>query len=117
VLCVVGCGGDRDAGKRPQMGAIAGRESDIAIITSDNPRSEDPAAIAASVAAGAPDKCQVILDRREAIGEALRLAEEGDVVIIAGKGHELGQEFADGRKVPFDDRVVAAEALAEMGWA
>ncbi|CAB4863157.1 MAG: UDP-N-acetylmuramoyl-L-alanyl-D-glutamate--2,6-diaminopimelate ligase [Actinobacteria bacterium] len=117
VLCVFGCGGDRDTGKRPQMGMIAERNADIAIVTSDNPRSEDPASIAAAVAAGAESGCEIILDRAEAIAATLGLASSGDVVVIAGKGHELGQEFAEGRKIPFDDRVVAAEALRGLGWA
>ncbi|MCX6394426.1 MAG: UDP-N-acetylmuramoyl-L-alanyl-D-glutamate--2,6-diaminopimelate ligase [Solirubrobacterales bacterium] len=117
VLCVFGCGGDRDAGKRPQMGMIAGRDADVAIVTSDNPRSEHPATIAKAVAAGAEKSCEIVLDRREAIETAIGLAAAGDVVVIAGKGHEVGQEFEQGRKLPFDDRVVAADALRELGWA
>jgi len=117
VLCVFGCGGDRDAGKRPQMGMIAGRDADVSIVTSDNPRSEDPATIAHAVAAGAEKGCEIVLDRREAIETAIGLASAGDVVVIAGKGHEVGQEFEQGRKLPFDDRVVAADALRELGWA
>ncbi len=111
VLCVFGCGGDRDRGKRPQMGAIAARAADRAWVTNDNPRSEDPAAIAAEIVAGAPDAgLATILDRREAIAAAVREAREGDVVLIAGKGHETTQTI--GADVhPFDDRLVAREAL------
>ena len=110
VLCVFGCGGDRDRGKRPLMGAIAERLSDLAIVTSDNPRSEDPAAIAAQIVTGML-RPEVELDRRAAIERAVELAAPGDVVVIAGKGHEQGQELAGGRKVPFDDAAVAREAL------
>ncbi len=116
VICVVGCGGDRDRGKRPLMGGIASSLADVAIITSDNPRSEDPAAIVAEVAAGAGDRARTIIDRSEAINEAIDLALPGDVVLIAGKGHEQGQEFADGTVVPFDDRAVATAALVDSGW-
>jgi UDP-N-acetylmuramoyl-L-alanyl-D-glutamate--2,6-diaminopimelate ligase len=109
VLCVFGCGGDRDRGKRPQMGRIAAELADRAILTTDNPRSEDPEAIAAEVLAGAPD-LEVELDRAAAIRAAIGGAEPGDVVLIAGKGHEQGQEVA-GVVHPFDDREVAREAL------
>jgi UDP-N-acetylmuramoyl-L-alanyl-D-glutamate--2,6-diaminopimelate ligase len=110
---VFGAGGDRDRGKRPAMGRIAGELSDVAIVTSDNPRSEDPDAIIAEVVAGMTARDGVVTepDRRTAIDRAVRMADEGDVVVIAGKGHEQGQEFADGRKVPFDDVAVAREAL------
>jgi UDP-N-acetylmuramoyl-L-alanyl-D-glutamate--2,6-diaminopimelate ligase len=115
VIVVFGCGGDRDRGKRPLMGEIAGRLADVAVVTSDNPRSEQPEAIVAEVAAGvartAPGRFQVEVDRRAAIRAALGMAEPGDAVLVAGKGHEQGQEFAGGVKVPFDDRVVAAEEL------
>ena len=115
VLCVFGCGGDRDRGKRPLMGEIAGRRSDVAILTSDNPRSEDPEAILDMVEAGMEGVLhERHVDRRVAIERAVVLAGPGDVVVIAGKGHELGQEFADGRKEAFDDRVVAAEALRAL---
>ena len=113
VITVFGCGGDRDRGKRPLMGAIAGRLSDIAIATSDNPRSEDPAAILDEVLAGAPANVERVLDRTEAIAAALGRARRGDVVVIAGKGHEQGQEFAGGRKEPFDDVTVARRLLTE----
>jgi UDP-N-acetylmuramoyl-L-alanyl-D-glutamate--2,6-diaminopimelate ligase len=113
VLCVFGCGGDRDAGKRPLMGRIASELADVPILTSDNPRSEDPAAIAEAVLAGMSGEAEVELDRRAAITRAIELAEPGDVVVIAGKGHERGQEIA-GRMVPFDDREVASEALRAL---
>jgi UDP-N-acetylmuramoyl-L-alanyl-D-glutamate--2,6-diaminopimelate ligase len=113
VLAVFGCGGDRDRGKRPQMGAIARALADVAIVTSDNPRSEDPDAIIAEVLAGAAEgRAELVVeaDRRRAIGIAVERAAAGDVVVIAGKGHEPGQE-RDGVVSPFDDREVALEAL------
>jgi UDP-N-acetylmuramoyl-L-alanyl-D-glutamate--2,6-diaminopimelate ligase len=108
---VFGAGGDRDRGKRPQMGEIASRLADRVIVTSDNPRSEDPEAIVDEILAGAGHDVEHTVDRREAISEAIAHAEPGDVVVIAGKGHEQGQEFADGHKVPFDDVTVAREVL------
>ena len=113
VLTVFGAGGDRDRGKRPLMGAIAARAADVAIVTSDNPRSEDPDAIIADILGGIEDRAGVEAeaDRRAAIRRAVTVAEPGDVVVIAGKGHEQGQEFAGGRKEPFDDVTVAREAL------
>jgi UDP-N-acetylmuramoyl-L-alanyl-D-glutamate--2,6-diaminopimelate ligase len=117
VLVVVGAGGDRDTIKRPVMGEIAARLADVVVITDDNPRSEDPAAIRAAVLAGARGGRAEVLeigDRRLAIREAVLRAEAGDVVLIAGKGHETGQE-ANGEVHPFDDRVVAAEELQERG--
>jgi UDP-N-acetylmuramoyl-L-alanyl-D-glutamate--2,6-diaminopimelate ligase len=118
VICVFGAGGDRDRGKRPLMGAIAARLADVAIVTSDNPRSEDPDAIIAEILAGAAPArtlgmppVAALADRHAAIECAITAARAGDVVLIAGKGHEQGQEFADGRKVPFDDVAVAREAL------
>ena len=113
VICVFGCGGDRDRGKRPLMGRIATELADIAIVTSDNPRSEEPEAIIAEILEGA-DGAEVEPDRREAIARAVGEAGEGDVVVIAGKGHEQGQQFAD-RTIPFDDREVAREALRRLG--
>jgi UDP-N-acetylmuramoyl-L-alanyl-D-glutamate--2,6-diaminopimelate ligase len=130
VICVFGAGGDRDRGKRPLMGEIAARMADRVLITSDNPRSEDPERIIAEIMAGtarvepgsgarpqerasdmrAPD-VRALTDRRAAIGEAIACGRRGDVVVIAGKGHEQGQELADGRKLPFDDVTVAREAL------
>lgn len=113
VHCVFGCGGDRDRGKRPLMGEIAARLADRVVITSDNPRSEDPAAIIAEIVAGVGVKADVTVevDRHAAIANALAAAEPGDVVVIAGKGHEQGQELAGGEKVPFDDVEVARAAL------
>jgi UDP-N-acetylmuramoyl-L-alanyl-D-glutamate--2,6-diaminopimelate ligase len=110
LIVVVGAGGDRDRGKRPLMGAAAAAHADVVLLTSDNPRSEDPEAIIAAMAEGAP-RAERIVDRREAIARAIGLADAGDVVVVAGKGHETYQEFAGGRKVPFDDRQVAREAL------
>jgi UDP-N-acetylmuramoyl-L-alanyl-D-glutamate--2,6-diaminopimelate ligase len=116
LIVVFGCGGDRDRGKRALMGEIGADLADLAVITSDNPRSEDPEAIIAEIVAGigAADRraeVEVEPDRRAAIRLALEAAGEGDAVVIAGKGHEQGQEFAHGRKLPFDDREVAAEEL------
>ena len=130
LVCVFGCGGDRDRGKRPLMGEIAGRLADIAILTSDNPRSENPLAIIAEVAAGLAasglnriDRCRspgrragylVEPDRRAAIALALEIAAPGNAVIIAGKGHEDYQLVGD-RRLDFDDRVVAKSIVAELG--
>ncbi len=113
LICVFGCGGDRDRGKRPLMGRIASELADIVIVTSDNPRSEDPDAIIAEILEGATGPVEVEPDRRAAIVQAVELAEEGDVLVIAGKGHETYQEVA-GRKLPFDDREVAREALRTL---
>ena len=110
VICVFGAGGDRDRDKRPQMGRVASELADVAIVTSDNPRSEDPRAIIEEIVAGAAGRLEVEPDRRRAIELALDQARPGDVVVVAGKGHEQGQEFAD-RKLPFDDREVARELL------
>jgi UDP-N-acetylmuramoyl-L-alanyl-D-glutamate--2,6-diaminopimelate ligase len=117
VISVFGAGGDRDRGKRPMMGAISARLADITLVTSDNPRSEESAEIVAEIVSGIPPTAlsdgsvHVELDRRAAIEHALSLAMPDDVVVIAGKGHEQGQEFADGRKEPFDDASVARELL------
>jgi UDP-N-acetylmuramoyl-L-alanyl-D-glutamate--2,6-diaminopimelate ligase len=110
VIVVVGAGGDRDRGKRPLMGKLASELADVAIVTSDNPRSEDPEAIVAEIVAGAEEPVEVELDRAAAIARAVELAQPGDVILIAGKGAEQGQELAD-RTVPFDDREAAKEAL------
>jgi UDP-N-acetylmuramoyl-L-alanyl-D-glutamate--2,6-diaminopimelate ligase len=110
VVCVFGCGGDRDREKRPAMGRIAATLADVAIVTSDNPRSEDPLDIIDDVVAGTNGEVEVEPDRRMAIGRALERAEPGDVVVIAGKGHEQGQELR-GVTLPFDDREVARELL------
>jgi UDP-N-acetylmuramoyl-L-alanyl-D-glutamate--2,6-diaminopimelate ligase len=114
VICVFGCGGDRDRGKRPLMGRIASELADVAILTSDNPRSEDPLAIIDEVLAGVTGEIEVEPDRAVAITRAISEAGDGDAVLIAGKGHEQGQELAD-RTVPFDDREVARDALRRLG--
>ncbi len=114
LICVFGCGGDRDRGKRPIMGGIASELADVAIVTSDNPRSEDPLAIIDEILAGVKGDVEVEPDRAVAIERALAEAEDGDVVVIAGKGHEQGQEFAD-RTIPFDDREVARDVLRRLG--
>jgi UDP-N-acetylmuramoyl-L-alanyl-D-glutamate--2,6-diaminopimelate ligase len=118
LLTVFGCGGDRDRSKRPLMGMVAARLSDVVVITSDNPRSEDPARIIEEARRGAQSEARngatelvTMIDRREAIHEAVRRARAGDVVLIAGKGHEKYQEIG-GRVLPFDDVAVAREALA-----
>ena len=110
VVVVLGCGGDRDRGKRPGMGRAAAEGADVAVLTSDNPRSEDPEAILAEMAAGAPDALREV-DRRAAIALAVSLAGPGDAVVVAGKGHESGQEVA-GVVLPFDDREVLREVLS-----
>jgi UDP-N-acetylmuramoyl-L-alanyl-D-glutamate--2,6-diaminopimelate ligase len=141
VVCVFGAGGDRDRGKRPLMGEIAARLADVTIVTSDNPRSEEPEQIIAEIMAGAarvvgaepavgaggedaaapaapaapPAPVRSIADRAIAIDEAIAQAQRGDVLVIAGKGHEQGQEFAGGRKLPFDDATVARKALRARG--
>ncbi len=115
---VFGAGGDRDRGKRPLMGEVAARLADAVFVTSDNPRSEEPEAIVEEILQGLGEGASAgvvrEVDRRRAISVALGSAEPGDVVVIAGKGHEQGQEFVDGRKEPFDDREVAREALREL---
>jgi UDP-N-acetylmuramoyl-L-alanyl-D-glutamate--2,6-diaminopimelate ligase len=116
LICVFGCGGDRDREKRPLMGAIADRLADVPVVTSDNPRSEDPDAIVREILAGMDGEGVIVeVDRRAAIARALGLAGPGDTVVIAGKGHEQGQEFEGGRKLPFDDRQVAREELRNLG--
>lgn len=116
IILVFGCGGDRDRGKRIPMGEIAGRMADIPIATSDNPRSEDPAAILAEVGAGleasGATKALKIVDRHQAIRAAIELANPGTVVVLAGKGHETTQVIGD-RELPFDDRAVAAEIVGK----
>ncbi len=131
VLCVFGAGGDRDRGKRPLMGEIGARLADVVLVTSDNPRSEDPEQIIREImdgVVGAPgeadgrqgasgpegrerERVRALTDRGAAIGEAIARARGGDVVVIAGKGHEQGQELASGQKIPFDDVAVARAAL------
>ncbi|NOS97426.1 MAG: UDP-N-acetylmuramoyl-L-alanyl-D-glutamate--2,6-diaminopimelate ligase [Methylotenera sp.] len=110
LICVFGCGGDRDAGKRPLMGAVAGKLANVVIVTSDNPRSEDPSAIIGAVASGMQGKFSIEPDRAIAIQQAVQLAKPGDIVLVAGKGHENYQEIS-GIKHPFDDVLVAQAAL------
>jgi UDP-N-acetylmuramoyl-L-alanyl-D-glutamate--2,6-diaminopimelate ligase len=113
VIVVVGAGGDRDRAKRAPMGRLASQFADVAIVTSDNPRSEDPKSIAAEIMSGTNGAAHLELDRAVAIARAIELAGPGDVVLIAGKGAEQGQELAD-RTVPFDDREAAKEALKTL---
>jgi UDP-N-acetylmuramoyl-L-alanyl-D-glutamate--2,6-diaminopimelate ligase len=113
---VFGAGGDRDRGKRPLMGAAARRLADRVLVTSDNPRSEEPEAIVDAIMEGAGPEAERETDRRRAIARAIDTADPGDVVVIAGKGHEQGQEFENGRKEPFDDVTEARAALrARLG--
>ena len=114
LICVFGCGGDRDRAKRPLMGRAASELADAVLVTSDNPRSENPLAIIQEILPGVDGRAEVEPDRAEAIARALELARDSDVVVIAGKGHEQGQEFSD-RTIPFDDREVAREALRKLG--
>jgi UDP-N-acetylmuramoyl-L-alanyl-D-glutamate--2,6-diaminopimelate ligase len=118
LICVYGCGGDRDHLKRPLMGRAGAELADVPVVTSDNPRSEDPRAIIEQMLEGIPPERRGALvvdpDRRAAIAAAMRTAAPGDLVVIAGKGHEQGQEFEGGRKEPFDDRTVAREAIAAL---
>jgi UDP-N-acetylmuramoyl-L-alanyl-D-glutamate--2,6-diaminopimelate ligase len=116
LIVVLGAGGDRDPGKRPLMGALAARLGDVVVVTDDNPRSEDPAAIRAAVLEGARRGTARVIeegDRRAAIATALELARPGDIVVVAGKGHETGQEV-DGVVHPFDDRDVVRELLGTV---
>lgn len=113
VICLFGCGGDRDRGKRPQMGTIACRGADVIVVTSDNPRSEDPQKIIDEILPGIPEtqtEVEVIPDRKAAIRRALEIAQPGDLVLLAGKGHETYQEI-NGRKFPFDEREIVRKAL------
>jgi UDP-N-acetylmuramoyl-L-alanyl-D-glutamate--2,6-diaminopimelate ligase len=110
LITVFGAGGDRDQGKRPEMGAVATRLSDLVIVTDDNPRTEDPGKIRSEVLAGAPGAVE-IGGRREAIAEAVRMARAGDIILVAGKGHETGQIVGD-KVLPFDDALVAREVAA-----
>ena len=114
LICVFGCGGDRDRGKRPEMGAIAAQKSDLAIVTSDNPRTEDPEKILDDIESGMGGvKHERIEDRRAAIARALELWAEGDVIILAGKGHE-DYQVRGTTKLPFDEKVIVQELRAEM---
>ncbi len=116
VIALFGCGGDRDKGKRPMMGEIGGKLADYCILTSDNPRTENPMVILAAIEKGIKPtggKYEVIENRREAIRRALEMAEDGDVIVLAGKGHETYQEIM-GVKRPFDEKVIVSEILLEM---
>jgi UDP-N-acetylmuramoyl-L-alanyl-D-glutamate--2,6-diaminopimelate ligase len=117
LLCLFGCGGDRDRGKRPLMGQVAAEHADEVFLTSDNPRSEDPTAILDEIEAGVRGAAHVrtIVDRKEAIGAAIGACSDGDALLIAGKGHETYQILGT-RTIPFDDRKVAREALAVRGY-
>jgi UDP-N-acetylmuramoyl-L-alanyl-D-glutamate--2,6-diaminopimelate ligase len=118
VLVVFGCGGDRDPTKRGPMGEVASRLADQVVLTSDNPRSEDPSAIIDAVLAGVADRSNVVVepDRRAAIDTAIGRARTGDVVVIAGKGHEITQTTGD-VVIPFDDRSVARELMKGRSWS
>ena len=117
VITLVGCGGDRDRDKRPTMGRVGAERCDVAVFTSDNPRSEDPASIIDDMLAGVAEeyrrRVHPVVDRREAIDQALRTARSGDLVVIAGRGHEPVQDLGDHR-IEFDDRVVARHLLSLM---
>ena len=116
VIVVFGCGGDRDKGKRPLMGEIAGRIADYSIVTSDNPRTEDPEAIIKDIEEGiskTKGKYEVIVDRKKAIEKAIAMANKRDLVILAGKGHEPYQEI-NKEKYPFDERVIVKEIINNM---
>jgi UDP-N-acetylmuramyl-tripeptide synthetase len=110
LICVFGCGGNRDVGKRPLMGAVASKVADTVVVTSDNPRGENPAAIISEIESGMHAGYQVEIDRAMAINLAVSMAQAGDVVLVAGKGHEDYQEIA-GVKMPFSDVTVAQSAL------
>jgi UDP-N-acetylmuramoyl-L-alanyl-D-glutamate--2,6-diaminopimelate ligase len=114
VIVVFGCGGDRDRGKRPVMGAVASRLADVVVLTTDNPRNEDPESIIEEIRAGMAGPAKVVVEpnRRTAIAGALRAARPGDIVVVAGKGHETTQQFAD-VTLRFDDREVVR---AELDW-
>jgi len=116
VISLFGCGGDRDTGKRPIMGEISGRLADYSILTSDNPRTEDPFEILRAVEEGMKktDGSYIMIEnRREAIRHALQIGQDGDIIVLAGKGHETYQEI-NGVKRPFDEKVVVRELLEEM---
>ena len=115
VICVFGCGGDRDKEKRPRMGEVAGRVASYSIITTDNPRTEKPEEIIEEIEKGiikTKGKYEVIVDRKEAIKKAIQMMSKKDIVILAGKGHETYQEI-NGKKYPFDEREIVKEILGE----
>jgi UDP-N-acetylmuramoyl-L-alanyl-D-glutamate--2,6-diaminopimelate ligase len=114
VICVFGAAGERDGAKRPKMGRVATRLADLSIVTTDDAYSEDPAKIAREVVSGAGEGAEILLDRREAIRRALSAARDGDVVVVAGKGHERVQHLPAG-DVPFHDATVVRELLEELG--
>lgn len=116
VISVFGCGGNRDSGKRPIMGEVSGKTADYTIITSDNPRNENPEEIAEQIEKGikkTKGKYEVIIDRREAIKKAIKMANKRDIIVLAGKGHELEQEI-NGEKKPFDERKIIKEIIEEL---
>jgi UDP-N-acetylmuramoyl-L-alanyl-D-glutamate--2,6-diaminopimelate ligase len=115
LICVFGCGGDRDSGKRPEMATEAERGADVVFVTDDNPRSEAPSVITDQILKGfkTPENVTVIHDRADAIRAAIDLARPGDVVLVAGKGHETGQQIGDQLR-PFDDRLVVREQVREV---
>ena len=116
VICVFGCGGNRDKTKRPVMGEISGRVADFTILTSDNPRTEEPKEIISQIEEGikkTKGKYTVIIDRKEAIKEAIKMATKRDIVVLAGKGHEPYQEI-NGEKHPFDERIIVKELIQEI---
>ena len=115
VISVFGCGGDRDSRKRPIMGEISGKVADYTIITSDNPRTEDPKAIVDQIEEGikkTKGKYEVIVDRTEAIEKAIDMANKNDIIVLAGKGHEPYQEI-NGKKYPFDERIIVNEIISK----
>ena len=115
VICVFGCGGDRDTEKRPRMGEVAGRLADYTVVTTDNPRTEKPEDIIAEIEEGiskTKGKYEVVVDRKEAIEKAIKLTNKRDLLILAGKGHETTQEI-NGKKYPFDEREIVKEILGE----
>ncbi len=115
VICVFGCGGDRDTEKRPRMGEVSGRLADYTIVTTDNPRTEEPEQIISEIEKGiskTKGKYEVIIDRKEAIKKAVKMMNKRDIVILAGKGHEVYQEI-NGKKNPFDERIIVKEILGE----
>ncbi len=117
LICLFGCGGSRDRTKRPKMAKAAAKLADFLVVTSDNPRDEDPEAIIQDILAGLTETetpYDVVVDRREAISHALRIAQPGDVIVLAGKGHEDYQIFAGGVHTHFDEREVVAEALKSL---